>query len=172
MPGTPQWRSDDLGSGSSGSIERELHDVVVPQLFVLTTGLELLRKQSDTRSAGKLVVDLALTAERVLADLRAISRGERLDWAITQTESLIVAAVGLFCCPCLLNLHTHDRPHSFRCLTFFFEGRMIPLETFLFGRRGGVMARARSGVKRRAGRTARGLASRAVLWSARVCVLR
>lgn len=61
-------------------IDRELHDIVVPQLFVLTTGLESLRRHPDDPGTARLVVDLALTAERALADLRAIARGDRLDW--------------------------------------------------------------------------------------------
>ncbi len=88
MQVTPRWDPDrdDQNAVRPESVERELHDVVVPQLFVLTTGLELLRRESDPAAASKLVVDLALTAERALADLRAVSRGERLDWGGSVAE--------------------------------------------------------------------------------------
>ncbi len=61
-------------------IGRQLHDIVVPQLFVLTTGLTALRRRQvngtgDT-TADALVRDLVDTATQALSDLRAISRGQ------------------------------------------------------------------------------------------------
>jgi signal transduction histidine kinase len=58
------------------SIGRQLHDIVVPQLFVLTTGLTALHRRSESRSGDPLVADLVETATQALRDLRAISRGE------------------------------------------------------------------------------------------------
>lgn len=58
------------------SIGRQLHDIVVPQLFVLTTGLTALRRRTDARAGDPLVADLVETATQALSDLRAISRGE------------------------------------------------------------------------------------------------
>jgi signal transduction histidine kinase len=62
--------TDDVG--------RQLHDIVVPQLFVLTTGLTALQRHGDRADDGRLVNDLAETAAQALADLRAISRGQSL----------------------------------------------------------------------------------------------
>lgn len=58
------------------SIGRQLHDIVVPQLFVLTTGLTALGRRSEASSGDPLVADLVETATQALSDLRAISRGE------------------------------------------------------------------------------------------------
>ncbi len=58
------------------SIGRQLHDIVVPQLFVLTTGLTALHRREGPRSSDPLVADLVETATKVVDDLRAISRGE------------------------------------------------------------------------------------------------
>lgn len=58
------------------SIGRQLHDIVVPQLFVLTTGLAVLERRSESPSDVSLVADLVETATQALRDLRAISRGE------------------------------------------------------------------------------------------------
>ena len=67
----PPWAGvDDV------SIGRQLHDIVVPQLFVLTTGLTALRRRSSSRTDDPLVADLVETATQALSDLRAISRGE------------------------------------------------------------------------------------------------
>lgn len=64
--------------GSAGpddiAIGRQLHDIVVPQLFVLTTGLTALRRRDG--AGDPLVADLVDTATQALSDLRAISRGE------------------------------------------------------------------------------------------------
>ncbi len=56
-------------------ISRQLHDIVVPQLFVLSTGLAAMRRQGEAAGNQALVRDLSDTASRALADLRAISRG-------------------------------------------------------------------------------------------------
>jgi signal transduction histidine kinase len=60
-------------------IGRQLHDIVVPQLFVLTTGLTALRRRQVKGTADivadALVQDLVDTATQALSDLRAISRG-------------------------------------------------------------------------------------------------
>ena len=56
-------------------ISRQLHDIVVPQLFVLTTGLAALQRRDSGSADDALVADLAETAAQTLADLRAISRG-------------------------------------------------------------------------------------------------
>lgn len=67
----PHWAGPD-----DVSIGRQLHDIVVPQLFVLTTGLTALRRRTDARAGDPLVADLVDTATQALSDLRAISRGE------------------------------------------------------------------------------------------------
>ena len=68
---TPQWVGPD-----DVSIGRQLHDIVVPQLFVLTTGLTALGRRNESCTADPLVADLVDTATQALSDLRAISRGE------------------------------------------------------------------------------------------------
>ena len=67
----PAWAGPD-----DVSIGRQLHDIVVPQLFVLTTGLTALHRRTGGRSGDPLVADLVATATQALGDLRAISRGE------------------------------------------------------------------------------------------------
>jgi signal transduction histidine kinase len=56
-------------------IGRQLHDIVVPQLFVLTTGLTALRRSGAVAADDTLVQDLVDTATQAMTDLRAISRG-------------------------------------------------------------------------------------------------
>ncbi|MEZ5245782.1 MAG: ATP-binding protein [Acidimicrobiales bacterium] len=58
------------------SIGRQLHDIVVPQLFVLTAGLTALRRRGEVRAGDPLVDDLIETATQAVGALRAISRGE------------------------------------------------------------------------------------------------
>lgn len=69
----PPW-SDERHAGTD-DVGRQLHDIVVPQLFVLTTGLAALQRRRDRAVDDRLVDDLADTAAQALADLRAISRG-------------------------------------------------------------------------------------------------
>jgi len=84
----PDWVGPD-----DVSIGRQLHDIVVPQLFVLTTGLTALRRRSESRSGDPLVADLVDTATQALSDLRAISRGEaaksadRVSSVVTRLET-------------------------------------------------------------------------------------
>lgn len=61
--------------GPEPSINRQLHDLVVPQLFVVSTGLAALQRREVTPANETLVRDLAEVAAQALADLRAISRG-------------------------------------------------------------------------------------------------
>jgi len=56
-------------------VSRQLHDIVVPQLFVIATGLAALKRRSDSPQTATLVDDLADTAQQTLSDLRSISRG-------------------------------------------------------------------------------------------------
>ena len=56
-------------------IGRQLHDIVVPQLFVLTSGLTALRRRGGGPDAA-MVNDLVEVATKALGDLRRISRGE------------------------------------------------------------------------------------------------
>ncbi len=72
----PPW-SEQRHAGTD-DVGRQLHDIVVPQLFVLTTGLAALQRHRDGTDDGRLVDDLAETAVQALADLRAISRGRSL----------------------------------------------------------------------------------------------
>ena len=60
-------------------VSRQLHDIVVPQLFVLATGLAALKRHPDASRASQLVEDLADTADQTLADLRSISRGTAIN---------------------------------------------------------------------------------------------
>lgn len=64
--------------GPSDPIARQLHDIVVPQLFVLSSGLTALRRRAHDDVGGELLDELAETAARALADLRAISRGRQV----------------------------------------------------------------------------------------------
>ena len=71
--------TDHSGAGRWGpeqSINRQLHDLVVPQLFVLSTGLTALQRRTVAPSNETLVNDLADVAAQALADLRSISRGQ------------------------------------------------------------------------------------------------
>ena len=68
-PGAGRW-------GPGQSINRQLHDLVVPQLFVLSTGLAALRRREFGGPNEALVSDLAEVATQALADLRSISRGQ------------------------------------------------------------------------------------------------
>jgi signal transduction histidine kinase len=61
--------------GPDPSINRQLHDLVVPQLFVVSTGLAALQRREVAPANQTLVRDLAEVAAQALADLRAISRG-------------------------------------------------------------------------------------------------
>lgn len=70
-----------LEGGATGPVGgprvgRQLHDVVVPQLFVLTTGLTALQRNGVLSGNEQLVGDLLDTASSALRDLRRISRGE------------------------------------------------------------------------------------------------
>lgn len=71
----PLW-SASRSAAPVHDIGRQLHDIVVPQLFVLTTGLAALQRRPDRDD--QLVDDLVETAAQALADLRAISRGQSL----------------------------------------------------------------------------------------------
>ncbi len=62
--------------GPDQSINRQLHDLVVPQLFVLSTGLAALQRREVAPANEALVRDLAEVAAQALLDLRAISRGQ------------------------------------------------------------------------------------------------
>jgi signal transduction histidine kinase len=62
--------------GPEQRISRQLHDLVVPQLFVVSTGLTALRRRVAGEPSEELVADLLAAAEEALADLRAISRGQ------------------------------------------------------------------------------------------------
>jgi signal transduction histidine kinase len=73
----PLWSEKRL-AGAPNDIGRQLHDIVVPQLFVLTTGLAALQRHPDRSGDDCLVDDLVETAAQALADLRAISRGRTL----------------------------------------------------------------------------------------------
>lgn len=55
------------------SIGRQLHDVVVPQLFVVSTGLAALRRRTD----DPLVQELVDATNQALTDLRGISRSRQ-----------------------------------------------------------------------------------------------
>lgn len=71
--------TDHSGAGRWGpeqSINRQLHDLVVPQLFVLSTGLTALQRRAVAPPNEALVDDLAEVAAQALADLRSISRGQ------------------------------------------------------------------------------------------------
>ena len=57
------------------SINRQLHDVVVPQLFLLSTGLTALQRRQRSDADDALVDDLVAVAASAVADLRSISRG-------------------------------------------------------------------------------------------------
>ena len=72
----PPW--SEQRRGAADDVGRQLHDIVVPQLFVLTTGLAALQRHGTRADDGRLVDDLAETAAQALADLRAISRGRSL----------------------------------------------------------------------------------------------
>lgn len=58
------------------TINRQLHDLVVPQLFVLSTGLIALSRRDVGGHNDVLVNDLAEAAANALTDLRSISRGQ------------------------------------------------------------------------------------------------
>jgi len=60
------------------SIHRQLHDVVVPQMFLLSTGLTALQRRDLSAADETLVRDLAEVATNALSDLRRISRGDVL----------------------------------------------------------------------------------------------
>ena len=61
--------------GPEQSINRQLHDLVVPQLFVYGDRFTALqRRRSPVEQT--LVNDLADVAAQALADLRSISRGQ------------------------------------------------------------------------------------------------
>lgn len=64
--------------GDGLPVSRQLHDIVVPQLFVLATGLAALKRRDSSPQTSTLVGDLADTAQQTLADLRSISRGTAL----------------------------------------------------------------------------------------------
>ena len=68
--------SDASRWGPGDSINRQLHDLVVPQLFVLSTGLAALERRAAEPANAALVHDLAEVAAQALADLRSISRGQ------------------------------------------------------------------------------------------------
>lgn len=68
--------------GGAAPVGRQLHDVVVPQLFVITTGLTALQRSGVLDANAELVGDLLDTASSALQDLRRISRGERLSVAL------------------------------------------------------------------------------------------
>ncbi len=68
-PGAGRW-------GPEQSVNRQLHDLVVPQLFVLSTGLAALQRREVAEPNQALVNDLAEVATQALADLRSISRGQ------------------------------------------------------------------------------------------------
>ena len=61
--------------GPDPSVNRQLHDLVVPQLFVVSTGLAALQRREVAPANQTLVRDLAEVAAQALGDLRAISRG-------------------------------------------------------------------------------------------------
>ena len=63
---------------SDQSINRQLHDLVVPQLFVLSTGLAALQRRAPGEAADELMQDLSEVAASALADLRRISRGSAM----------------------------------------------------------------------------------------------
>ncbi|MEM9200514.1 MAG: ATP-binding protein [Actinomycetota bacterium] len=67
-PGDDRW-------GPEQRTNRQLHDLVVPQLFVVSTGLAALRRRVSGEPTEELVETLAHAAEKALGDLRAISRG-------------------------------------------------------------------------------------------------
>ena len=58
------------------ALAQALHDIVVPQLFALSSGLTAL--QRDTTAAPALVRTLAEVAESALSDVRALQRGTSL----------------------------------------------------------------------------------------------
>lgn len=60
---------------STAPIGRQLHDIVIPQLFALATGLAALRRNGSHREDDAFLRDLEDTAARALCDLRSISRG-------------------------------------------------------------------------------------------------
>ncbi|MEM9466654.1 MAG: ATP-binding protein [Actinomycetota bacterium] len=62
--------------GPDQAINRQLHDLVVPQLFVLSTGLAALQRREVEPANQALVHDLAEVAAQALLDLRSISRGQ------------------------------------------------------------------------------------------------
>lgn len=100
-PPPSRWSSDQ-------SINRQLHDLVVPQLFVLSTGLAALQRRAPGEAADELMHDLSEVAASALADLRRISRGSavhesgdlqrvaaRLQLAANTVSRLTDCAVGL-----------------------------------------------------------------------------
>lgn len=58
------------------ALAQALHDIVVPQLFALSSGLTAL--QRDTTAAPALVRTLAEVADSALSDVRALQRGTSL----------------------------------------------------------------------------------------------
>jgi len=64
------------GQRPSADVKRRLHDVIVPQVFLLATGLTAIDRHPGRDDTKQIVSELLLTANRVLADLRSISRGE------------------------------------------------------------------------------------------------
>lgn len=77
MSRRPAAPAVDLASPEA-SIGRQLHDIVVPQLFALSTGLSALDRTEDPVAAKALIRDLTSTATQTLTDLRTISRGGRI----------------------------------------------------------------------------------------------
>ena len=61
---------------SGQPINRQLHDLVVPQLFVVSTGLAALERRLPADENAELIRDLVDVSSQALADLRSISRGE------------------------------------------------------------------------------------------------
>ena len=72
----PVISSELLGPKPSIAVKRRIHDVVVPQVFLLATGLTALDRHPGRDDTDQIVSELLHTANSVLDDLRSISRGE------------------------------------------------------------------------------------------------
>lgn len=75
MP-SPSVASWPLKEKPNTIVKRRLHDVIVPQVFLLATGLTAIDRHPGRDDTEVIVSELLVTANRVLDDLRSISRGE------------------------------------------------------------------------------------------------
>ena len=76
--GAGRWGPDD-------SINRQLHDLVVPQLFVLSTGLAALQRRAVAPANESLVEDLAEVAGKLEGRFKAEASSTNLIWKPSNT---------------------------------------------------------------------------------------